>query len=126
MNVAQKCREEKTAHPERYCRVRDCLWNVARSGACKKHGTPVVKDGAGMVAALGNEAASASHRVEDLTPSPFLDDKPCDYCGNPFLEGQKIIEVDLPFAMNDDPPELMHEDCADAFHLGAPLHRVNG
>ncbi len=35
-SVAAKVREQKEAHPERYCSVKGCLWNTTR-GPCKKH-----------------------------------------------------------------------------------------
>jgi len=34
--VAAKVRENKEAHPERYCPMKDCLW-AKRSGPCPKH-----------------------------------------------------------------------------------------
>lgn len=37
MNPAAKCRQEKEAHPERYCPHKKCLWNIARSGPCPTH-----------------------------------------------------------------------------------------
>lgn len=41
MNPAAKCREEKEAHPERFCQVRACLWRVlhrdGRVTPCRKH-----------------------------------------------------------------------------------------
>jgi predicted Zn-ribbon and HTH transcriptional regulator len=45
MNPAQKCREEKELHPERFCPVRGCLWRVrhrdGRETPCQKHRTVV-------------------------------------------------------------------------------------
>ncbi len=39
MNPAAHSRQEKEAHPERYCVDRRCLWNVRRSGPCPRHQT---------------------------------------------------------------------------------------
>jgi hypothetical protein len=38
VNPAQWSRLNKEQHPERWCSDSKCLWNVARSGPCPKHG----------------------------------------------------------------------------------------
>jgi hypothetical protein len=43
MNTAAKVRTEKEQHPERFCRVRNCLWRIVTprgENPCHKH--PVV------------------------------------------------------------------------------------
>ena len=37
-SVAKKVRERKEAHPELYCRARNCLWYVGGGVCCPTHG----------------------------------------------------------------------------------------
>jgi|GEM_PF-1369397 len=38
MNTAMRIRQRKEKRPELYCSNKACLWNVASSGPCRKHG----------------------------------------------------------------------------------------
>ena len=41
---------------------------------------------------------------------------PCFWCGRLFLEGQKIVALDISYLPPDEPPELAHEECAEDYY----------
>lgn len=54
--VAGSVRRQKEAHPERFCPVRNCLWNTAKEGGgyCPRHAPrkPLTQDQLAAVMAL--------------------------------------------------------------------------
>jgi hypothetical protein len=65
MNPAAAERERKASKPDDYCASRGCLWNVSRSGPCRRH------DPMAMLASRARLSAITGYTMGDA-PEPTL------------------------------------------------------